>query len=311
MISFPVNLDDSKECAKLLDEIDFVVVDCDGVLWLNMSLLPGCDRTINVLRKNGKKIIFATNNSSKSRQEMLKKLNDMGFNATIDEVMITSFALCVYLKQMNFSGKVYIFGNVNGGTRGIADELTAAGIECTGVGKDPMANDGDMFPNVTLDCDVKAVVVAYDNYISLPKLVKACTYARTVDPRFFIATNADESFPTPMKHLLIPGTGAFVAFVETASGRKPVTLGKPGTFFFECLKAIAPDINPQKTVMIGDRLNSDIAFGNNNGFRYTIHVQTGVDSLNDVKECIERGEKHLVPSHYINSIADLNKFIDG
>ncbi|RWS17355.1 phosphoglycolate phosphatase-like protein, partial [Dinothrombium tinctorium] len=304
MIDFPKCATEHSVGERIVSEVDYVFVDCDGVLWLDNDIIPGTDRVINSLRRKGKKIIFATNNSSKSREDILSKLNKMGFNATIDEIMITSFALCVYLKKLNFNGKVYVFGG-----KGLSIELNNAGFENIGVGKDPLIDDNTYVPNVILDNDVKAIVVAYDIHISLPKLIKACTYAKNVDENFFIATNTDETFPTPMKHLVVPGSGAFVSFIRTACGRKPVILGKPGKFFFDCVKAVCPDVDPARSVMIGDRLNTDIAFGNNNGFRYTIHVQTGVDSLDDIKECIKKGEIQSVPSHYIHSLADLNKFL--
>lgn len=165
----PINLDSKGELDKVLSGVDYVLTDCDGVIYLNNQVIPGTPETFNLLRKKGKKIVFASNNSSKSRRSILRKLNEMGFNASLEEVVVTSFVTGQYLKSLNFNGKVYIFG-----CQGIADELDEVNIRNEGVGPENVPPDfGDnLVPNVTLDKDVEATVVAFDNQISLPKVVK-------------------------------------------------------------------------------------------------------------------------------------------
>ena len=165
----PINLDSQTEVDKVLAGIDYVLTDCDGVIYLNNEIIPGTTETFNLLRKRGKKVIFASNNSSKSRRSILKKLNKMGFNATLEEVVVTSFVAGQYLKALNFKGKVYVFG-----CQGISDELNEVQIKNEGVGAELVPADfGDnLVPNVTLDPTVEATVVAFDNQISLPKLIK-------------------------------------------------------------------------------------------------------------------------------------------
>ena len=177
MNSKPINLDNQQEVEKLLSSIDYVLTDCDGVIYLNNSVVPGTPETLRLLRANGKKIIFASNNSSKSRKSVLTKLNKMGFNATLDEVIVSSFVVGRYLKSIDFKEKVYVFG-----CSGVKDELDEMDIENDGVGPDPFPESFDtstLVPPITLDPSIRAVVVAFDSLISLPKLIKVgCNFRR-------------------------------------------------------------------------------------------------------------------------------------
>ena len=118
------------------------------------------------------------------------------------------------------------------GEEGIRDELTAAGIASVGVGCDPFPEGAPdkLIPQVPQDPDIRAVILGYDHWVSLPKLVKvptpicsflspsrlfrpqACTYASHVEPHFFLATNCDERQPTPYHTQVWPETGPFISF---------------------------------------------------------------------------------------------------
>ena len=102
----------------------------------------------------------------------------------------------------------------------------------------------------------------------------------------------------------------FGSFHSTAVGRQPVALGKPSRFFFDVIKEIKPDIRTEKCLMIGDRLNSDIEFANRNNLRYSLFVESGVSSADDVRSSIASGQDHLVPTHLCKDLGELNKFLD-
>ena len=133
----------------------------------------------------------------------------------------------MFCKQNKRStGQVYVLGE-----NGLVDELNDAGIRNIGVGHDPFPEGAPdkLVPDVPQDDDIKAVVVGYDHFVSLPKLVKVClklfmhvfhvlclqicTYARQVAPDFFLATNGDERQPSPYEGQLWPETGPFISFV--------------------------------------------------------------------------------------------------
>lgn len=87
-------------------------------------------------------------------------------------------------------------------------------------------------------------------------------------------------------------------------------MGKPSKFFFDCIKQVKPDIKEDRCLMIGDRLDSDIKWANNNNFRWSLFVESGVSSLENVKLAIETGQEKLVPTHYCSDLGVLNKFLN-
>lgn len=310
MIKKPINLAANQSMAKtLLANVDHILCDCDGVLWLDNKPVQGAKEAIKALRALGKSIIFATNNSTKSTQDMVNKLNKMGFETNNHEIMVTSNAAAIYLKnQSNFTGSAYVVGS-----KGLKTELSLAGVPFKGhEDKFEFSDSQQLLPNVVLDDGIGAVIVTFDNEICLKKLIKISTYARKVPDNLFIATNNDATFPCETPELLIPGTGCFVSFVETAVARKAIILGKPSTFFFDCIKAAHPTIDPSRTLMIGDRLDSDIAFGHNNNFGYSLLVLTGVTNIEELDKYVssdKEEDKILIPTHYIQSLGDLTKYI--
>lgn len=89
-------------------------------------------------------------------------------------------------------------------------------------------------------------------------------------------------------------------------------MGKPGVRYFEAIRAVHPDIDEKRTLMIGDRLNTDIAFGNNNHIAFTLLVETGVHTMVDVRPLLNSSRKEdriLIPSHYSKALSDINKYL--
>jgi ribonucleotide monophosphatase NagD (HAD superfamily) len=102
----PVLLDTPHEVSRLLDAVDFILTDCDGVIYLNNTVIAGTAKVFSRLRSMGKKILFVSNNSTRSRQTVLKKLNDMGFQADLKEVFVSAYVVAEYFKSHNFTGRV-------------------------------------------------------------------------------------------------------------------------------------------------------------------------------------------------------------
>ena len=98
----------AEEANKLVDAVDFVLTDCDGVLYRSQGPIPGAVEALTRLRAKGKKIIFVTNNSTVSRVKATEKLNGMGFGADVHDVFPTSFAVADYFKRRAFTGKVSV-----------------------------------------------------------------------------------------------------------------------------------------------------------------------------------------------------------
>ncbi|XP_035221116.1 glycerol-3-phosphate phosphatase-like isoform X2 [Stegodyphus dumicola] len=298
-------VDESVISSGFFESFDYVLTDCDGVLWLGNVPIPGSIETIQALKKMGKHIIYVTNNSTKSREEYLKKCESLGFPATLDSIISTSYCVPCYLKSRNFQKKVYVFGS-----SGITHELEKANIQYLPIGPDPIPDNWiQWLSDLKLDPEVGAVVVGFDQYVSYPKLTKAASYLKNPEC-IFLATNRDEQFPTE-GNLIIPGAGTFVYAVEVVSGRSAIALGKPEKFMLDCIKQIQPEIDFSRCIMIGDRLNTDILLGTRHGLK-TLFVLTGINSLDDVQnfqESKEEKDHMFIPDYYLPCLGDLLKFI--
>jgi len=156
--------------------------------------------------------------------------------------------------------------------KGLEEELHSEGIQTLG-GTDPSDNTLAPFSLATWerDPDVGAVVCGLDLSINYTKLSKAYQYLLHDPSVHFIVTNEDSTFPS--QHGLLPGGGSISAPLRFALGREPVVTGKPSQTMLDCIKAKVK-FEEGRTIMVGDRLNTDILFGKQGGLK-TLLVMTG------------------------------------
>lgn len=174
----------------LLDSVDCVLFDCDGVIWRGDQAIPGAAQVIHLLKENGKKVFFVTNNSTKTRRMYAEKMSTLGFDVKEHEVFGTAYCCAMYLKTVcKLEGKVYLVGS-----DAMKQELEAVGIQQTGVGPDLIAGKQADWANVPLDPVVKAVVVGFDQHFSYMKLNRALQYLTQQDC-LFVGTNRDTRLP--------------------------------------------------------------------------------------------------------------------
>ncbi|KAG5637660.1 hypothetical protein H0H81_003681 [Sphagnurus paluster] len=291
----PARLSIASEYAALLVQFDTWMFDCDGVLWHGDRLIPGVIEVLALLRKNDKKVVFVTNNATKSRRSYKGKFDALGVEAHVDEIFGSAYAAAVYLSsvaQLPKDKKVYVIGQA-----GLEEELHEEGIAFLG-GTDP----ADALPfdaaSFTPDPNVGAVVCGLDTAISYAKYSKAFTYLSTNPDCLFVATNEDSTYPSA--HGLLPGAGAISAPLRYALGRDPVCTGKPAKVMLDCVKAKV-NYDPKRTIMVGDRLNTDILFGKAGGLA-TLLVLTGITQEAEING---PGASHIVPDYVTQSLADL------
>ncbi|KAI0074353.1 2-phosphoglycolate phosphatase [Panus rudis PR-1116 ss-1] len=254
---------------KLLDLYDTWLFDCDGVLWNGDKLVDGVLEVLELLRSRKKSVMFVTNNATKSRKSYKTKFDKLGVQAHVDEIYGSAFAAAVYISsvlKLPKDKKVYVIGE-----KGIEEELTEEGISFLG-GTDPADNTLGNFTlaDWTPDPSVDAVLCGLDTNINYTKLSKAFQYL--LRGAKFLATNEDSTYPTADG--LLPGAGSISAPLRYAYGKDPVAIGKPAGVMLECIKA-KHDFDPKRTIMVGDRLNTDIQFGKNGGLS-TLLVLTGI-----------------------------------
>ncbi|KAM4698155.1 glycerol-3-phosphate phosphatase [Rhinophrynus dorsalis] len=282
---------------RFLASVDTVLFDCDGVLWRGDEAIPGAPELINGLKKLGKRVFYITNNSTKTRSMYAEKMGRLGFGAEPTEVFGTAYCTAIYLRDtVQLKGKVYLVGG-----RALSQELGDAGIPHLGHGPDTVTGSLSDWATIQTDPEVKAVVVGFDEHFSYMKLNRALRYLQ--DPAcLFLATNTDTRLPLEGGRA-IPGTGCLVRAVETAAHRKAQVIGKPSPFIYNCLVKDC-GLDPSRTVMVGDRLDTDILMGSTCGIR-TLLTLTGFSSLEDAKSYQDRGSHGMVPDYYVDSVADL------
>ncbi|XP_029942644.1 glycerol-3-phosphate phosphatase-like [Salarias fasciatus] len=290
----------------LLDSVDCVLFDCDGVIWRGDQAIPGAPQVINLLKESGKKVFFVTNNSTKTRKMYADKLAALGFHASEEEVFGTAYCSAMYLKTVcRLDGKVYLIGSP-----AMRQELEAVGIQQTGVGPDPVSGKQSDWANVALDPEVKAVLVGFDEHFSYMKLNRALQYL-SQQGCLFVGTNRDSRLPLEGGKA-VPGTGCLLQAVETAAQCQAQTVGKPNRFMYDCV-ASQFGLSRDRCLMVGDRLDTDIMLGSNCGLK-TLLTLTGVSTVADAEAhqqsgCAER--QGMVPDYYVESIADLLPALQG
>ncbi|KAM0051824.1 putative phosphoglycolate phosphatase [Helianthus debilis subsp. tardiflorus] len=280
----------------LLDSVECFLFDCDGVIWKGDTLIDGVPQTLEMLRSKGKKLVFVTNNSTKSRKQYAHKFQSLGIQVTEEEIFSSSFAAAMYLKVNEFppEKKVYVIGG-----EGILEELKLAGF--TGLGGPEDAKKIVQLKANTLfehDKSVGAVVVGLDPYLNYYKLQYGTLCIRENPGCIFIATNRDATGNmTDLQEW--PGAGCMVAAVCGSTQKEPIVVGKPSTFLMDFLQK-QYKIPTDKMCMVGDRLDTDILFGQNAGCK-TLLVLSGVTS----KSTLQDPSNHIQPDIYTNQISDI------
>ncbi|KAI9020551.1 HAD-like domain-containing protein [Hyaloraphidium curvatum] len=292
----------TKENAEsFLDSIDAFLLDCDGVLWEGSRTFPGIPETLEWLRSRGKKLCFVSNNSRTSRAEYQKKMNALGIKADVGEIFSSSYAAALYVSKLPSPQKAYIIGGP-----GIGEELALLSIPSlhSDVHARPIKSTTEATAEIHASDDptITVVVVGLDFDISYLKFA----YAKNLLDRGcrFVATNTDDTLPA--EGMELPGGGCMVRFLETCARRPPdEVVGKPNQTFLEAILS-ALDLDRSRTCMVGDKLSTDILFGNNGGLS-TLLVFTGVTSKADL--AAPTNETH--PTFTIEALADLRNLVTG
>ncbi len=265
----------SKKIQERIRQTRLFFLDLDGTVYLGETLIPGARQFVEHLRKQQKRYIFLTNNSSRNAAEYLKKLVALGIPATIENVFTSGQATGIFISRKKPGARLYVVG-----TRSLARELASYGLS---------VSDGKGA--------VDYVVVGFDTELTYDKIRTAC---ELVDRGAgYIATNPDFVCPVGEKKN-IPDCGSICFMIEQATGKKPHIIGKPHTDMVDiiCRKF---NVTKDKAVIIGDRLYTDIMLGRNSGV-FTICVLSGESSLSDIKR------SPIKPDCIVVSINELNRF---
>jgi 4-nitrophenyl phosphatase len=217
--------------------IKALIIDMDGVVWKSDSPIGDLAATFGRIRERGLKFVFATNNSTKTSDQYVERLTGLGVNVEPWQVITSSQAAAAMVaKKFPPRTKAFIIGE-----DGIRMAMEEKGFEVVSV------------ENAT---QAQVVVMGIDREITFQKASEATLLVRNGIP--FYATNADKTFPTPRGE--IPGSGAWLSIITTATGVEPIVAGKPFPFLME-LSLEKLGTSKAETLVVGDRLETDIAAG--------------------------------------------------
>ena len=233
------------------------LLDMDGTIYLGDTLFDGTKDFLRAVRERGGKYLFVTNNSSRSVTAYVDRLRGMGIDATADDFLTSVDALIWYMRGKYDGALMYAFG-----TRTFRQQLSEAGFHVTD----------------KLEGGISLLVCGFDTELTFQKLEDACILlGRGVD---FVATNPDWVCPT--SYGSVPDCGSVCEMLFRATGRRPKFIGKPEPEM-ALLSMERWGFSPEETVLIGDRIYTDIACGVNAGID-TAFVLSGEGVPEDIEK---------------------------
>ncbi len=233
----------SPELAARLREIRHVALDMDGTIYTGGRLFPGTLPALERLTRAGIGYSFLTNNSSRSREDYLRHLAEMGVPATGEQMYTSSLATIDYLRKHHPEvRKVFLLG-----TPSLVAEFERAGFVSA-------ADDPADRPD--------AVVAGFDTTLCYDRLCRAAWWVKEGLP--YLATNPDRVCPTDLETVLVD-CGSVCVAIAHATGRMPdVVIGKPNPGMLEGILT-RHDLRPEEVAMVGDRIYTDVQMARNAG----------------------------------------------
>ncbi len=226
--------------------IRLFLFDMDGTIYLGNNLFPYVPELLRVIREQGKNYLFMTNNSSKNLEGYVNKLKSLGIDATADDFVNSTNVTIDYIHANLAGKKLYVLG-----TKALVTAFKDAGI------------------NVCEDYadDIEGVVMGFDTELTFKKLDDVSKLLTEKDIPY-IATNPDYVCPTEYGY--VPDCGSVADMLFNATGKRPIFIGKPEPamplYAVEKVnKERDPLVTKENTLVIGDRLYTDIACGINAG----------------------------------------------
>jgi len=230
------------------------IFDMDGVIWDGDRRIPYAAEKINGLIAVGKKVVFLSNNSLRSRNTYVKRLKEFGITTKKEDVIVSSYAAGLYIMKKNGSSKVYAMG-----TEDLKEELREAGHDIVEEGAD------FVIAGLDKELNYKKMTIALQNLMNGAELI-ACA------PDVTYLENGR----------IMPGSGAFVKALEASSGKIATLVGKPSKIIMEVAKDLMR-LKPSECIAVGDKLNTEILAGLREGMA-TALVLTGETKLDDVRK---------------------------
>lgn len=258
-----------KEVKNTQSEPKNYLIDMDGVLVRGRTAIPGAQEFIDRLRQRGAKFLIVTNNPMYTPGDLAHRLRSAGLEIPPDRIFTSAMATAQFLRSQAPGGTAYVIGE-----SGLTSALHETGYIIT-------------------DHDPDYVVLGETMSLNLEMITRAIQLVAS--GARFIATNPDPSGPTETG--IAPACGAVAAMIEKATGRSPLFIGKPAPLMMRAAMNYL-NVHSQNTVMVGDRMDTDIIAGIQAGME-TILVLTGVTARNQI------GRYPYRPTRVVESVAQI------
>lgn len=269
-----------------LSHFDLLIFDMDGVFYQGSEPIEYAAESITKCNKLNKQIAFFTNNSTLTREAYVQKLSSMKIKVHVDQIYTSSIILAKTVsKQFKTKQTIFVIGE---------DGLLSALCDDNHALLNTKYSLTELIQNDQIRCDL--VVIGLDRNLSYNKMA-AATQLINRGAKFY-ATNTDSSLPS--EYGLLPGAGSIVDAIAVATGKKPAKVfGKPSP---DGVYQILDDykISPNKAILIGDRLETDILCAKNAGIK-SLLVLTGVTTETDILSI----KKDFSPDFILKNLSEL------
>ena len=251
------------------------LIDMDGTVYTGSNPVKNVSKGLDQLRKEVDDIFFLTNYAGTKRDSYSDKLEKMGIDASSEDVVTSGWLTAHYISQEYPNAEVYVLGE-----------------------KDLKAELQDKAIDVSEACDNPDIVVVSNKhdleYDDLKNILQ-----NTGEDTIMLGTNPDETIPGDAGE--IPGAGTIIQAVEAMTGKDVEIIGKPSRNAVKTVLEIK-NADPEECIMIGDRLNTDILMGLENGMT-TALVLTGVTGREDLED------SDIEPDFVLDSIAEIDEVL--
>jgi NagD protein len=252
-----------------MNKLKNYMTEMDGVLIKGQTMIPGADQFISRLQEKEIPYLVLTNNPSYTQRDLAHRLDNIGLNVPPERIFTSAMATAHFLDSQRPDGTAFVIGD-----SGLTEAVHGVGYVIT-----------DIEPDYVVLGETKTY-----NYEMLTKAIRLIN-----DGARFVATNPDPSGPE--EHGLVPACGAVAALIEKATGKAPFFVGKPNPLMMRtALNYLG--IHSEETMMIGDRMDTDIVAGVESGMMTTL-VLSGVTKADEIENYPYR------PGQVLAGIADL------
>ncbi|MBN1640276.1 MAG: TIGR01457 family HAD-type hydrolase [Anaerolineae bacterium] len=252
-----------------MDQPKNYLIDMDGVLLKGNTLIPGADQFVEQLKSRGAEYLVLTNNPIYTPGDLAHRLQTIGLDIPSERIFTSAMATARFLQSQKPTGKAFVIGE-----SGLTEAIHGIGYVIT-------------------ELDPDYVVLGETHSYVLERITKAVQLVAA--GAHFIATNPDPVGPT--ERGLAPACGAMAALIERATGKSPFFVGKPNPLMMRtALNYLG--VHSENTVMIGDRMDTDIIAGVETGME-TILVLSGVTRDGEITNYPYQ------PTHVLPSVAEI------